>query len=299
MADEVKKSPALGTPAATTTAATMKTQAADPNQFKAAYTARQAESQGNINSTMDKSLATQTQGLKTAFDQNVGAQNEATEAGQNQFRFAKEDLDNQYDRVQRGMDSFADVRNLNRQQGSQQSLMLGRGRATAAGRIAQQQEMALEESQRQRELLENDYKNRVAQAVANNDYRMAAALLDDFNNRNNWLEKNAAQMASFGNFAGYEQLYGKPTASMMQQFWAGSNPEIAYNTGLIDAARYRAITGRMEPDYVPPPPPPQSSSGGGGGYDWWHTVQGQMALGKNYADAYAHASGGGSSGSGQ
>jgi len=257
MADDVKKSPTLGTPAATTTAATMKTQAADPNQFKAAYTARQAESQGNIKSTMDKSLATQTQGLKTAFDQNVGAQNEATEAGQNQFRFAKEDLGNQYDRVQRGMDSFADVRNLNRQQGSQQSLMLGRGRATAAGRLAQQQEMALQESERQKQLLTNDYNNRVQAAIANRDYKEAAALLDDYNNQNKWLEKNAAQMASFGNFAGYEQLYGKPTAGMMQQFWVGSNPELAYNTGLIDAARYRAITGRTEPDYVPPPPPPQ------------------------------------------
>jgi len=81
----------------------------------------------------------------------------------------------------------------------------------------------------------------------------------------------------------------------MQQFWIGSNPELAYNTGVIDAARYKQITGREVPDYVPPP-----SEGGGGGGNlgerWWGTVQGQMALGNSYSAALSNASGHGGGG---
>lgn len=249
------------------TADEMKKQTGDANQFKAAFDQRQAASQNNINQTVDKSLNTQTQGLQNAFSQNTQAQTEATNAGQQQFEIAKQDLGVQADRTQRGMDSFADVRGLNRQEGSQQALSLGRARATAAGGISAAQNRALQENQRQQALLETNYKNQVAQAIAGGDYRRAAALFDDYNNQNSWLEKNAAQMASFGNFAGYEQLYGPGQANAMKDFWIGSNPELAYNTGAIDAARYEKITGKKAPDYVPP-----AYSGGSGGRidaDYW------------------------------
>jgi len=295
MAEEEKKNVAVAAPAAATTAPEMKTQAADANQFRQAFEQRKAGYQNNINSTLGSSLNTQKQGLADAFSKNVAAQDQATEAGQQAFDFAKEDLGVQAGRTQQGMDSYADVRGLNRQAGSQQALSLGMGASVAAGRLAQQQQMALEESQRQKALLSTDYNNRVQKAISNHDYKQAAALLDDFNNQNTWLDKNAAAMATFGNFTGYEQLYGPGQAQAMQQFWIGSNPELAYNTGVIDAARYKQITGREVPDYVPPP-----SEGGGGGGNlgerWWGTVQGQMALGNSYSAALSNASGHGGGG---
>lgn len=267
MAEE-QKNLAIPAPAATTTAPDMKTQAADANQFKAAFDARKQGYQDNINSTLGTSLNTQKQGLADAFKQNTAAQEQATAASQNSYGSANADLGVQAARTQAGMDSYADARGLNRQAGSQQALSLGMGASVAAGRLAQQQQMALEESQRQKALLSTDYNNRVQKAISNHDYKQAAALLDDFNNQNTWLDKNAAAMATFGNFTGYEQLYGPGQAQAMQQFWIGSNPELAYNTGVIDAARYKQITGREAPDYVPPP----SEGGGGGGTinaDFW------------------------------
>jgi len=267
MAEE-QKNLAIPAPAAVTTAPDMKTQAADANQFKAAFDARKQGYQDNINSTLGTSLNTQKQGLADAFKQNTAAQEQATAASQNSYGSANADLGVQAARTQAGMDSYADARGLNRQAGSQQALSLGLGASVAAGRLAQQQQMALEESQRQKALLSTDYNNRVQKAISNHDYKQAAALLDDFNNQNTWLDKNAAAMATFGNFTGYEQLYGPGQAQAMQQFWIGSNPELAYNTGVIDAARYKQITGREAPDYVPPP----SEGGGGGGTinaDWW------------------------------
>ena len=295
MAEEEKKNLAIPAPAATTTAADMKTQAADANQFKAAFDARKQGYQDNINSTLGTSLNTQKQGLADAFKQNTAAQDQAMATSQNAYGSANADLGVQAARTQRDMDSYADARDLNRQAGSQQALSLGLGASVAAGRLAQQQQMALEESQRQKALLSTDYNNRVQKAISNHDYKQAAALLDNFNNQNTWLDKNAAAMATFGNFTGYEQLYGPGQAQAMQQFWIGSNPELAYNTGVIDAARYKQITGREAPDYVPPP-----SEGGGGGGNlgerWWGTVQGQMALGNSYSAALSNASGHGGGG---
>lgn len=265
MAEEKKESIALEAPSTVATASDMRTTGADAGQFKQAFQNRQQAAQDNINTTLGKSFDTQKQGLADAYQKNVTAQNQATTAGQNQYQFAQKDLATQANRTKGRMDSYADVRNLNRQPGSQQALSLGLGASTASGRLAQQQQMALKESQRQQELLKTDYQNQVAKAVAENDYKRAAALLDDYNNQNTWLDKNAETMASFGNFTGYEQLYGPDQARAMQWFWIGSNPELAYNTGVIDAKRYQEMTGRT---------PPGASVSGGGTGDWW--------------DAYAH-----------
>jgi len=261
MAEAEKKNVAVAAPTAVTTAADMKKQAADAGQFKAAFDARKQGYNDNATGTISRSLNTQKQGLADAYQKNVAAQDQATATSQQAFGTANQDLGIQAGRTQAGMNSYADVRGLNRQAGSQQALSLGMGASVAAGRLAQQQEMAMQEQARQKEMLSTDYNNRVRQAIANHDYKQAAALLDDFNNQNTWLDKNAAAMATFGNFTGYEQLYGQPQADAMRQFWIGSNPELAYNTGVIDAARYKQITGRNAPDYVPP--------SSGNEYRWW------------------------------
>jgi len=290
MAEE-QKNLAIPAPAAVTTAPDMKTQAADANQFKAAFDARKQGYDSNATSTLNRSLGTQRQGLTDAYNRNVTAQDQATTTSQNAYGSANADLGVQAARTQSGMDSYADARGLNRQAGSQQALSLGLGASTATGRLAQQRQLAAEESQRQRDLLKTDYQNQIAKAVAANDYKTAAALLDNYNKQNTWLDQNAAAMASFGNFTGYEQMYGPDQARAMQQFWIGSNPELAYNTGVIDAARYKQITGREAPDYVPPP----SEGGGGGGginADYW--INGRPVWTAEH-DGLGHSGGGNSS----
>lgn len=277
---------------ATVNADTMKNQAADAKQFNTAYTQRQQASQGVINSTVDDTLNTQKTGLLNAYNQNVIAQDEAQTKSNQAYETAKADLGVQADRTQRGMDSFADARNLNRQEGSQQAIQLGRASQTSAGKISALQNQAMDDMAKRQQLLTTSYQNQVRQAIVDNDYRRAAALFDDYNNQNSWLEKNAALMANMGNFSGYEQLYGAGTAGGMRDLWIAQNPEAAYNTGVIDGARYEQITGKKPPDYVEP-----VTNNGGGGFDWWQTVQGQMALGKDYGTAYANASGKGGSSS--
>ena len=288
MAEEKKESIALEAPTPTITASDMRTTGADANQFKQAFQNRQQAAQNNINTTLGKSFDAQKQGLQNAYDQNMASQVQATNAGQAAYDSAKQNVYTQAAITGNDMNRWADRRGLNYQPGSQQALSLGRARAGAAGSIAQQQQMALQESQRQQELLRTDYQNQVAKAVAENDYKRAAALLDDYNNQNTWLDTNAQAMASFGNFTGYEQLYGPEQAKAMQWFWIGSNPELAYNTGVIDAKRYQEITGRTAPG--------ASGGGGGGRGDWWDVYATGTA--PYSASDYGGGGGGHSSGGG-
>lgn len=263
MAEEEKRNIAIAAPEATTTATEMKSQPADPSQFKSAFDARKQSYDDNATSTLNKSFETQKQGLQNAYEQNMAGQTQATNAGQAAYDTAKQNVYTQAAVTGNDMNRWADRRGLNYQPGSQQALSLGRARAGAAGGIAQQQQMALQESQRQQELLKTDYQNQISKAVAANDYKTAAALLDNYNKQNSWLDQNAAAMASFGNFTGYEYMYGPEQARAMQQFWIGSNPELAYNTGVIDAKRYKQMTGKNAPDV-------RFNGGGGNDYQWYN-----------------------------
>ena len=65
----------------------------------------------------------------------------------------------------------------------------------------------------------------------------------------------AAARAQYGDFSGYEDLYGKDTADRMQFAWAAANPDAAFASGIIDAGQYYTLTGRD---------PHVKGSGGGG-----------------------------------
>jgi hypothetical protein len=285
MAEETKPSIALETPTPTITASDMRTTGADANQFKQAFEARQQAAQNNINTTLEKSFDAQKQGLQNAYDQNMASQTQAANAGQAAYDAAKQNVYTQAAITGNDMNRWADRRGLSYQPGSQQALSLGRARAGAAGSIVQQQQAAMQESARQKALLSTDYNNRVQQAIATRDYQKAAALLDDYNSQNDWLDKNAEAMAAFGNFTGYEQLYGPDQAKSMQWFWIGSNPELAYNTGVIDAKQYTELTGRNAPG---------ASYGGGGGGDWWDVYSTGAAPYRS--SDYGYSGGGGTRG---
>ena len=61
---------------------------------------------------------------------------------------------------------------------------------------------------------------------------------------------DAQTLASFGDFSGYKQLgYSDETVNAMRELWIAENPDLAYNTGAIDAERYKAMTGKYPPGY--------------------------------------------------
>ena len=86
----------------------------------------------------------------------------------------------------------------------------------------------------------------------------------------------ASLLASMGDFSGYAALFGlsNDQQSLLRAQWMASNPDTAYNSGMMDANQYRAITGKYPAGYTPP-----SSGGSYGGTSWYETM-------KNERDEY-------------
>ncbi len=72
-------------------------------------------------------------------------------------------------------------------------------------------------------------------------------------------QQKADDLAKYGDFTGYEELYGKDVADRMRNTWAAANPMGAYINGVITADQYYTLTGSYPPGYAP------AGSGGGGG----------------------------------
>lgn len=227
-----------------------------------AFQAREAESQSGINKLYDTNLNNQKQGLLDAYNQNVQAAGQQKQDIQNAFNKANYSIGVQNNRNDTNLTQFADVRDVNTGFGSQHRLNLNNARANANAKTEFAQNQAMMEADRQAALVETNYKNQVAAALADNDYKRAAALMDDYNNQNKWREAQAAQLASFGDFQAYHDLYGKDTADTMQTMWNAQHPEEAYRLGRISPNTYRQITGKWPKGYSP--------AGYMGGYGWYY-----------------------------
>lgn len=81
-------------------------------------------------------------------------------------------------------------------------------------------------------------------------------------------QKLASDLAAYGDFSGYAELYGDEAAKQMAQTWATANPLPAYMNGLIDAEQYYQITGKYPIGYVKPGSGGGSSGGGGASGGW-------------------------------
>ena len=223
----------------------------DSNQLQKQFEARQNEAKQGINTTMDASLKSQKQGLKDAYVQNRDDLTDERQDTNKQYKAVSRDVQTQINQNGAALNQFAKTHGINRGAGSQQSLQLNQVRSTSMGQIQAQRNRALQENARQSVLAKGDYQNRVAQAIKNHDYTRAAALLDDYNNQNEWRENQAKLLAGYGNFDAYGQLYGNQQAQNMRDMWVATNPELAYNTGAINAERYKEITGKDAPGVEP------------------------------------------------
>lgn len=212
-----------------------------------------------INSTYDTNLAAQKQALTDAYNANTAAQAEAGQNIQKNAGTAAYDVGVQNARNDRNITQFADLRGVNTGAGSQHRLNLGHTQNAAMNTINVQQQGALAENLRQQELAKTDYQNMMTQALADNDYKRAAALLDDYKNQQQWQEQQAEILASYGNFDAYGNLYGQDAATQARNVWLAQNPDVAYRTGQISADQYRNITGEWPRGYTPP---------SSGGIDW-------------------------------
>ena len=73
----------------------------------------------------------------------------------------------------------------------------------------------------------------INEAVANNDYKKAAALLDEYNQAYSRAADKAQALAQYGDFSGYATLYGDDVATQMAYNWYAQDPNLAFMMGAI------------------------------------------------------------------
>lgn len=202
-----------------------------------------------INSMYDAQKSARMSELESAYDRSRADYQAAREKIAPQYQQSANDLSTQYEKSRQAFQRQAAANGLNTGTGAQEALARSGQYQRDMGRLRTAQADAYTENQRQQDNLTAQYQSNVAQALANNDYQRAAALLDEYNNGYNRRMQEAQQLAEYGDFTGYSSLYGQTTADSMARLWNAQNPDLAYNTGRISAEEYRAMTGVYPPGY--------------------------------------------------
>lgn len=150
----------------------------------------------------------------------------------------------QYERNRRNFNRQAAGSGLNTGTASQAALAQNSTWQRDYGNLRTAEADALTEADRQMAALETQYKSAVAQAIAENDYNRAKALMDEYGNQESRDATMAKILAGYGDFSGYAKLYGDDAANNMAQYWIYSNPQLAYSMGKISADEYARLTGK-------------------------------------------------------
>lgn len=262
------------TPTATQAAATPAAQQTTPLQ--SSVTAQPAENlpagvsdySAQIAQMYDAQMAAKQQSMEDAYNQNMTTMQRAKDEIAPTYFNQGNDLATQYERTRRNNNMRADMNGLNTGAASQMDLAQQSNYLDAFGQIRTAQANAERKADQQIADLEVAYKSQVAQALADNDYQKATALLQEYQRRDNAAEEmrrynqqqamaDAKLRAAYGDFGGFADLYGQGTANVMQKYWAMNNPDYAYAMGLISASEYEAMTGMAPGGY--------SSGGSSGG----------------------------------
>lgn len=225
-----------------------------------APTTTATEGENRINAMFDAQKEAQLKQLETAHNQSMTAAQEAKDKIAPQYQISANDLATQYERNRRNFNQQAAGNGLNTGTFSQAALAQNSAFQRDMGKLRTSESEALTAADKNISNLTTTYQNNIAAAVADNDYKRAAALLDEYNTQYNRNMAKAEQLASYGDFSMYAELYGKDVANKMKKSWAAQNPELAYMTGVINENQYNNLINGLPINYSGG----AGSSGGGG-----------------------------------
>lgn len=217
----------------------------------------------NINGMYDASAQARLNALSGAYQRNLSNAVAAYGKIDPAYQQKANDLGVQFERNRRNFNIQAAGNGLNTGVGSQAALAQNAAYQRDYGNLRVAQQNALDEAQRGINDLAASYQSDVNTALAEIEFQRAQALqeqqLRDYQNQLTL----AANLAKYGDFSLYKTLgYTDAQINQMYNDWKVRNPEVAYNTGKIDANTYYKYTGKWPAGYTPP----SSGGGGGGGY---------------------------------
>lgn len=252
--------PAAGSATTAPTTPTSPTTPATPAAGNGYNTARTDA----INQIYDAQRKAREEELKAAYDKSRSDYEAARDKIAPEYQKQANDLSVQYERNRQNFNNQAAATGINSGVASQAALARGGEYQRDFGNLRTAEANATAEADRQMANLTAEYQANIRAALADNDYKKAQALLDEYNNGYQRDLKNAQILAEFGDFSGFHNLFGEAQAKNMEAVWRAQNPELAasldYAAGKIDAEQYRQLTGTYPAGYIP-----AGGLGGGGG----------------------------------
>lgn len=222
-----------------------------------------------INQIYDAQRKAREEELKAAYDRSMSDYQAARDKIAPEYQKQANDLSVQYERNRQNFNNQAAATGINSGTASQAALARGGEYQRDFGNLRTAEANATAEADRQMANLTAEYQANIRAALADNDYKKAQALLDEYNNGYQRDLKNAQILAEFGDFSAFANLYGADQAKNMEAVWRAQNPELAasldYAAGKIDAEQYRQLTGTYPAGYIPA----GGLGGGGGGVSDW------------------------------
>lgn len=218
------------------------------------YKQYKTQNTDQINQMYDAQKQSQLASLESAYNQNLSNAQAARDALPAQYQGRANDLAVQYERQRRNLNQQAAANGLNTGAGSQMQLALGGNYNRDYGNIRTAQQQAIDNADRGIRDLQTAYQSSVQQAVANNDYQRAQALLAEYKNEYQRQLQQAQTLASYGDFSAFANIpgYNQGQVDNMRNVWIASNPQLAYNTGAISAEDYYRMTGQWPMGYQAP-----------------------------------------------
>ena len=216
-----------------------------------------------INEIYDAQRRAREEELKAAYEKSKSEYQAARDKIAPEYQKKANDLSVQYERNRQNFNNQAAATGINSGVASQAALARGGEYQRDFGNLRTAEANATAEADRQMANLTAEYQANIRAALADNDYKKAQALLDEYNNGYQRDLKNAQILAEFGDFSAFANLYGADQAKNMEAVWRAQNPELAasldYAAGKIDAEQYRQLTGTYPAGYIP-----AGGLGGGG-----------------------------------
>ena len=153
----------------------------------------------------------------------------------------------QYMRERRSFDERAAASGLGSGSRAQRDLEQRSAYLRGLGRLDEQAGLRRQENLRRGEELRRKYGRLISDAEGKSASALERSLMAEDERALRELTSDARILAAFGDFSGYEKLYGKEKAGEMRRGWIMKSPLAAYRTGAIDAGTYIRLTGRRPP----------------------------------------------------
>ncbi len=256
--DEQKVNQTLNnaTAAASNGAAAQTATSASETTVKPKFAYEDPELTAHINSMYDAYGNARRTALQEAGDQALSDAQANRDKIAQQYQTQRNMASVDWERQRRNFMESANMNGLNTGAGGQAQLaMMGRYQQTQ-NQLGYQQANAEAEADRQMADIKRQTQAQINEAVAENDYKRAAALLDQYNVMYSRALEQAKALAAYGDFSGYGTLYGEDASKQMSNMWYAQNPDLAYMMGIITADQRANLKERK----------PMNAARGGGGY---------------------------------